>query len=224
MQAPRVKVIACATVAEELHPRLPVGIACQTLDFGLHIQPTLLKEVLQDAIDTTSDADAIVLAYGLCSLAVIGLRSERSTLVIPRVDDCISIFLGSRQAYQQQSRSQPGTYYLTKGWIEVADTPFDEHERMVQKYGDARAKQLMDLYLRHYTRLALIDTGQYQLDRYREYARAAAQRFGLRFEEIRGSTAMIEKMVAGPWDDEFVVVQPGRSVTYADFLPKEGEI
>lgn len=214
----RVKVIACATVVEELRPRLPAGVDCQTLDFGLHIQPTLLKEVLQEAIDATTNADVIVLAYGLCSLAVIGLHSERSTLVVPRVDDCISIFLGSRQAYKQQARSQPGTYYLTKGWIEVADTPFDEYERMVEKYGPARAKQLMEIYLRHYTRLALIDTGQYDLDRYRAYTKATAERFGLRYEEIQGSTALIEKMVDGPWDEEFVVVPPGRAITYSDFL------
>ena len=32
-----------------------------------------------------------------------------------------------------QSRSQPSTYHLTKGWIEVAGTPFNEYERMVEK-------------------------------------------------------------------------------------------
>ena len=222
MNAPRVKVIACATVVEELRPRLPEGIACQTLDFGLHIQPTLLKEVLQEAIDATVDADVIVLAYGLCSLAVIGLHSERSTLVVPRVDDCISIFLGSRQAYQQQARSQPGTYYLTKGWIEVADTPFDEYDRMVEKYGAKRAKQLMDIYLRHYTRLAFIDTGQYDLEKYRAYARETAERFGLRYEEIQGSTALVEKMVSGEWHTEFVVVPPGQAHHIRRLLAKGG--
>ena len=94
---------------------------------------------------------------------------------------------------------------------------------MVEKYGPVRAKQLVDIYLRHYTRLALMDTGQYELDRYRAHTRATAERFGLRYEEIQGSTALIEKMVTGPWDGEFVVVPPGRSITYADFLPKEGE-
>lgn len=223
MDAPRVKVVACATVVEELRPRLPEGVACQVLDFGLHIQPKLLKEVLQDAIDSSTDADVIILAYGLCSLAVIGLRSDKATLIVPRVDDCISIFLGSRRAYEAQARAQPGTYYLTKGWIEVADTPFDEFGRMVEKYGETRAKQLMSIYLKHYTRLALIDTGQYEMDHYREYARETAGRFGLRYEEIPGSTALIEKMVSGQWDEDFVRVPPGREISYADFLSPAGE-
>jgi hypothetical protein len=55
-------------------------------------------------------------------MAVIGLRANGCTLVVPRVDDCISIFLGSHGAYKQQAGAEPGTYYLTKGWIEVGDT------------------------------------------------------------------------------------------------------
>jgi len=54
---------------------------------------------------------------------------------VPRVDDCIAIFLGSRAAYADQCHQEPGTYYLTKGWIEVGDTPFAEHERLVERYG-----------------------------------------------------------------------------------------
>lgn len=42
----------------------------------------------------------------------------------------------------------------------------------------------------------------------------------MRFEEIEGSPALVQKMVSGPWDDEFVVVAPGQTVTYADFAPK----
>ncbi len=55
MDAPRVKVVACATVVEELRPRLPFGVGCQPLHFGPLTQPSLLKEVLQDAIHNTTD-------------------------------------------------------------------------------------------------------------------------------------------------------------------------
>lgn len=222
MSRPSVKVIACATVVEEMRSRLPAGVRCQVLDFGLHIQPPLLKAALQEAIDATADAEVIVLGYGLCSLAVLGLRSERCSLVVPKVDDCIAIFLGSREEYRQQARHQPGTYYLTKGWIEVADTPFDEFDRMVDKYGLEKAEHLMHAYLRHYTRLALINTGQDQMDEYRAQAKRTAERFGLRYEEIEGSHRLVEKMIDGPWDEEFVVVPPGRAIAYGDFLP-EGE-
>jgi Protein of unknown function (DUF1638) len=218
MDSQRTKVIACATVIEEMLPYMPAGMAYEVLDFGLHQSPGKLRDKLQQAVDASgSDVDTILLGYGLCSLAVIGLHADRCTLVMPRVDDCIAIFLGSHQAYSEQAKKEPGTYYLTKGWIEVADTPFDEFERMVAQYGEARAARLMKTMLKHYTRLVYIDTGHSDKQHYVDYARKTAGKFDLRFEEIPGSNALILKMLTGPWDQEFLVVEPGRTITYLDF-------
>ena len=137
----KTKVIACATVIEEMLPIMPAGIQYEILDFGLHLVPQSLKQTLQNAIDASSrEFETLILGYGLCSLAVIGLEARNCTLLIPRVDDCIAIFLGSKDAYDQQAKKAPGTYYLTKGWIEVGDTPFEEYDRMVAQYGQERAE------------------------------------------------------------------------------------
>jgi hypothetical protein len=215
------RVIACATVIEEMLGWLPADVEHEVLDFGLHLRPEKLREALQARIDDQSDgADVLLLGYGLCSMAVVGLQARKAHLVIPRTDDCIAIFLGSCAAYKEQSKKEPGTYYLTKGWIEVGDTPFEEHKKMVEKYGEAKARRLTQLLLRNYKRLAFINTGQYEIERFREYAQKTAESFDLRFEEINGSPALVQKMVSGPWDDEFVVVAPGQTVTYANFAPK----
>ena len=122
MSTQRRIVIACPTVIEEMQPLLPAGVKTRVLDFGLHVNPDKLRQTLQQAIDEAAKkAGTIILGYGLCSNAVIGLYSANSTLVVPRVDDCIAIFLGSTAAYREQSQKEPGTYYLTKGWIEAAD-------------------------------------------------------------------------------------------------------
>ena len=87
------RVIACATVMEEMLPLLPPAMSYQVLDFGLHVNPGQLKSRLQNAITSAPEnISHIILGYGLCSLAVAGLKSDRSTLIIPKVDDCISIF------------------------------------------------------------------------------------------------------------------------------------
>jgi hypothetical protein len=212
-------VIACATVIEEMSPFLPGDVSAETLDFGLHLRPDSLRKTLQEKIDNASQhADVLLLGYGLCSMAVVGLRATRAHLVIPRVDDCIAIFLGSCAAYKEQFRKEPGTYYLTKGWIEVGDSPFSDYQRLVEKYGEAKAKWMIQLMLKNYTRLGFINTGQYEIERYRDYARQTAEQFNLRFEEIDGSPALVRKMVFGPWDDEFLVVEPGQTIQYTDFV------
>jgi hypothetical protein len=212
------RVIACATVIEEMLPHIPADVSYEVLDFGLHLNPTALREVLQEKIDQASQsADVLLLGYGLCSMAVVGLKATRATLVIPRSDDCIAIFLGSCDAYRTQAKKEPGTYYLTKGWIEVGDTPFEDHKLLIEKFGQAKAERMTKLLLKNYKRLAFINTGQYEIEKYRSYSQKTAEAFGLRFEEIEGSPALIKKLLFGPWDDEFVVVSPGETVTYQQF-------
>ena len=52
------------------------------------------------------------------------------------------------------------------------------------------------LMLNNYKRLALINTGQHELERYRDYARRTAMRFGLKYEEIEGSTIYKKLLLA----------------------------
>lgn len=213
------QVIACATVIEEMLPFLPEGVPHEVLDFGLHLRPADLKIALQAKIDDASQhADVLLLGYGLCSMAIVGLRATTATLIIPRVDDCIAIFLGSCEAYKAQAKKEPGTYYLTKGWIEVGDNIFEEHKRLVEKFGEEKAQHITRLMLKNYKRLGFINTGQYEIEHYRTYARDTAKEFGLRFEEIKGSYALVKKMIYGPWDEEFLVVSPGQTIRYQDFV------
>jgi hypothetical protein len=218
MDLSRTKIIACATVVEEMLPLLPPGAQTQTLEPGLHVRPEALHSALQAAIDeTVGTIDTIVIGYGLCSQAVIGLHSTACTLVVPRVDDCIALCLGSCLAYRQQTRQEPGTFYLTRGWIEAGLGLSAEYQQLLERYGARRAERIMQLTLQHYTRLAFVDTGQPDLDPYRQVARQTSEQFGLRYEEIPGSLALLKKTIQGPWDTDFVVVPPGQAIRYEDF-------
>ena len=226
--AGKTKILACAVVIEELRSRLPPDIECETLEFGLHRNPEELKKALQEAIDRSKGFDTIVLAYGLCGQAVLGLHTDGATLVIPRADDCIAIFLGSRKAYLKQQLEKPGSYFLSKGWIEgriddTAPPTMPNYALMLQRYGEERANRMQAVYrekyrLKHYKRLAFITTSsETNLDEYKERARARAGRMNLPYEEIAGATTFMEKIARGTWDDEFVVVPPGQTVTFMDF-------
>jgi hypothetical protein len=148
---------------------------------------------------------------------VVGLRSEKCSLVVPCVDDCIGIFLGSREAYLKQAKAEPGTYYLTKGWIEAGDNLFGSQNQIVERYGPEQAEALIKRMLQNYTRLVFINTGKYRVEHYREYTERTASRYGLRFQEIFGATTLVDKMANGPWDGDFVVVPPGQTITYEAF-------
>jgi hypothetical protein len=85
------------------------------------------------------------------------------------------------------------------------------------KYGEERAERIMRVMLQNYKRLVYIDTGSDNQEYYRRYARNVADKFNLRFEEVKGSDELIYRTLYGPWDDDFVVAQPGQTIKYTDF-------
>jgi hypothetical protein len=211
------KLIACATVMEEMLPLIPPRLTYEVLEFGLHSNPERLRKTLQSAIDSlTSTIETVLLGYGMCAQSMLGLKAGNRTLIIPRVDDCIGIFLGSKAQYDQQHRNEPGTLYLTKGWIE-AGSPLDGNEAMVKRFGEEKAEFLLKKMLQNYKRLVFIDTGNYQLERYRTRSQEMARRFHLRYEEIKGDNTLIAKLLNGPWDYDFVVAPRGHTVALSDF-------
>jgi hypothetical protein len=218
----RTKVIACATVMEEMLPFMPPEMKHEVLEFGLHSDPDKLRQALQNAIDLSQpEAETILLGYGLCSRAVTGLKSETRTLVIPKIDDCIGIFLGSIDEYNAQHRNEPGTLYQTKGWIESGQKERkahnEQHEAMVKRYGEEKTRLLLKQMIKNYTRMVFINTGNYEIERYREFSRGEADRLGLRYEEIQGSNTLVKKMLYGHWDHDFVISPPGKPVSFLDF-------
>ena len=214
----RTKIIACRTVIGEMQQVLPSDMKSLTLESGLHLHPDKLRGALQATIDEiTADTETIILGYGLCSMGVIGLKATDSTLVIPRQDDCIAIFLGSRRAYKKELNQEPGTYFLSKGWIDAGISPLDELKRMEERYGMRRAELVMKRMFQHYRRLAFIDMGYQDQEQYRQFSRRAAKELNLSYQEIKGTPELLGRICNGPWDDEFVVAPPGHTIRLEDF-------
>ena len=215
------KLIACPAVLGELADGATDGIDCQKLEAQLHVSPERLKEALRTAVaDADKPGATIVLGYGMCSNAVLGLKTEHATLVVPRVDDCIAMMLGSNEAFAAESAKACGTYYVAKAYLEECDTIFSEHEKVIEKRGVERAERMMRLLLAHYTRVVLIDTGRYDLEPLRAQVAAFAERFDLAVEDVPGTTRILDALVAGDWGDDFVVAPPGHELTLHDFRPE----
>ena len=125
----RVHVIACAVLGVDLKEtinELGISVSTQFLPGGLHNRPHELRQRLQEAIDKTSAVslvDTIAVGYGVCGMGTVGIYARHVPLAIPRVHDCISLFLGSNEAYREQFSRYPGTYYISAGWVEGKSQP-----------------------------------------------------------------------------------------------------
>jgi hypothetical protein len=208
-------IIACKTITNELNLALKeTGCDYPVLwvDSGLHTYPDLLRAKIQEEIDHISNVDNIILAFGLCGNSLIGLTASNARIIFPNVDDCITLMLGSCQRRKEIS-AQSGTYFLTKGWLDYELNIWVEYQDAVNKYGKPRADRIFKTMLKHYERLGIVSTGAYELEEFLERTQVIAEGLSLRHEVIPGTLRYIKKLLTGPWDEEFVIVNPGEKVT-----------
>lgn len=228
-----VVIIACQVLQDLLERMLPEGLAAQVtfMDYGLHRVPNRMTGALQDAINGIEQPSLIVLGYGLCGNGLKGLKASIHTLLVPRADDCIAILLGARERYIQEFEAHPGTYYLSKGWLESGSHPLKEYEEYVEKYGPDDAAWVMDMQYQHYERLVLVAHDAEDMEAYRPQALEVArfcQKWDMRYEEIQGSDGYVRRLVEAASlnheltqekvGDDFLVVPPGGEIRQQDFI------
>jgi len=195
-------------------------------DYGLHAVPKNLRQTIQNAIDSIEQPSLIVLGYGLCGNGLDNIQAGKHFLLIPRTDDCIAILLGSYQAYREEIDKEPGTYYLSKGWLEAATNPLSEHNKLELKYGPEKTAWLMDTQYHNYKRLTMVARNQQELETYRPQALEVAEycsRWGMRYEEIIGSDVFLEQLVAmaislDQVGEEYILIPPGGTLKQAQFF------
>ena len=127
-----------------------------------------------------------------------GINAGKHSLLIPRTDDCIAILLGSYQAYLREMNAEPGTYYLSKGWLEAGTNPLAESRKYEKKYGAETTTFLMDTQYHHYRRLMMVARNEQEMETYRPQAQEVAAycaRWGMRYEEILGTDDYLQRLV-----------------------------
>ncbi|MGD2026882.1 MAG: DUF1638 domain-containing protein [Anaerolineales bacterium] len=220
--------ISCKVFEGMIDRFLPSELVDQItfLDYGLHRVPQKLSWAVQSQIDEIETPSLIVLGYGLCGNGLDGIKARKHTLLIPRTDDCIAILLGSYSRYMKEFTSEPGTYYLTKGWLESGSDPLKEYKEVSEKYGPNEAEWIMDTQYQHYKRLAFIAHQEADLFEYRPSAKEVAaycERWDMSYEEILGSDKYVRQLVEialnlDKLDSEFLVVPPGGTLKQEAFL------
>jgi len=244
-QRKRLKFIGCEIIHREacfLAAASPHHVDLEFLRKGLHdLETDDMRTRIQGVIDSVSpddNYDAILLGYARCNDGVAGLRAGGIPLVIPRAHDCITMFFGSRGAYQEYFDANPGTYYMTTGWIERGDydpsgksmqqqSPVgqagvleklglgDSYEEMVEKYGKDNADYIVESmgnWRDAYSKVLYLKMGVCDEAEFVEIATERAGENNWDLEVRDGDISLLEKLFGGRWDDDFLIVGPGQSI------------
>ena len=228
-------VVSCQVLQDLLANLLPDGLAQQVtfMDYGLHRVPGKMAGTLQEVLDALEQPSLVVLGYGLCGTGLKGLKAGPHTLLVPRVDDCIALLLGSYRAYMREFQAVPGTYYLSKGWLESGSHPLKEYQEYVPRYGEQEAMWIMDQQYQHYERLVLVAHNEADLETYRPQAQEVSgfcERWAMRYEEMLGSDQYVRRLVelaeqlasndaiSSVVDKDFLIIQPGGEIRQESFM------
>jgi hypothetical protein len=241
MSSRRFHLVGCSVLRDEteaLIAELGLSIPCEWIELGLHDDVERMRAEIRAAVERQrgrTDLDAILLQYGLCSHGVAGIEAPGVPLVIPRVHDCISLFLGGAQRYREEHEKEPGTYWFSRGFLDRRDDkggqmigigsgqgPAAEREKVYQeyleKYGEENAKYLMetlvDAWKKNYTRAVYLAPGPSGGEPGRRRVQDIAAENGWRYEEMPLNLRMLRMLLTGDWPEaEFLIVPPGARVT-----------
>ena len=240
----RIHIIACRIFERELGYLSAVSdnqIDLTWFGRGLHNTPEVLCERLIGAVDKLyrqieareleHRPDAIVLGYGLCSKAVVGIRCRDIPIVIPRTDDCIALFMGSQERYLKEFADAHGAYWLNSGWLEQSARLFDSDDfkrrrwlEYAEKYGEDNADYLIEVessWEKNYSTLGYIHSEVHDSPANLRRAGEEAERKGWRLRELDGDLRLLRMMTEGTWnDEEFLILKPGETVA-ADYSGKK---
>jgi hypothetical protein len=234
----KLKCLCCQALTRMVYlcaAQSPHLVDVELYPIGLHNEPPNLHKQLQAQIDATQGQgyEAILLAYGLCGKATAGLKARDIPLVIPRAHDCIALFLGSRQRYQEQFENNPGTYWYALDYMQRregsgtalslgsgldAEMGQDTYAEYVEKYGKDNADYLMEVmgaWRSHYNRAVYIDVGVGDGSVIELQTKDEAERRGWTYEQMDGDLGLIRRLLNGDWENDFLVVPPGQEIGLA---------
>lgn len=235
----RLKLIACEVLTREAGlcvARSPHIVDVEYIAKGAH-EPDDLRTRIQAAVDAAETGDiaydAILIGFGLCGNAMLGVRSRRYPMVMPRAHDCCTLYLGSKEAFAEHFGSNPSQGFTAVGYqerpsnddLDGADDTIKFRQKtcfgrsyaeLVTQYGEDNAAFIWETLHPQHTAaqdnpIAIFidqpEIGDFgHLAAYRE--RMAAK--GKQLLVLDGSLELIRKLVDGEWDtSDFVICQPG---------------
>lgn len=183
------------------------------LDRRLHADPKQMRSSILETLSALPDYyETVLVAMGFCGGSWDHIPLSRR-VVIPKVDDCITLLLHTDNTAHGNLK-QTGHMYFRD-----CDTGAYSIEAMKEKlcrdYGTETGTAIFGMWFEHYTNADIIDTGAY--DCYSEAYVAQAQKnadlIRCTLGYVEGSNVILEKLVSGRWDAQFLVLEPGQEMT-----------
>ena len=183
------------------------------LDRDLHTEPEKMRLHIMEALERLpGQIETILVAMGFCGGSWDKVPATRR-IVIPKVDDCITLLLHTDDTPHGNLKQAGHMYFRDcdsgKYSIEAMKN------RICQEYGMEIGTSIFGSWFASYTNADIIDTGVYDCysEAYAEEAQKNADLIRCVLDYVTGSNRILEKLVSGRWDSQFLIVDTGQIVS-----------
>lgn len=205
-------------LSEKIVPNNNIKYTSQIIyvDSKYHNMPEKLNLKLQEIIDENKEYETITLLYGQCGNATLGLKSDYSKLILPKVSDCVSLYLGGDEKRKKLKKSER-TYFFTKKYMENDNSLYNEIIKMKEKYGDKKTIKMYRMMMDNYEYIRIINTKAYDVEGIMENVKYLCNDLDLSYEIIDGDLSIMENVLLGIVDANFIVKDIGEEINNKDF-------
>ena len=213
-------IVCCDSLLSHLEAaqvKMGTNYPVYSLDRALHSQPQNMRQRLMDVLNALPEfITTVLIAMGYCGGSQDNICA-RQRLVIPNLDDCITMLLTKTNAQEGNLKQRGHMYFRDSecGGVNV--------QRMLdnlrQEYGMERGTGIFGMWFADYTHADIIDTGVFDCyeESYVESIQKQADLIRCQLDYVEGSNRILEKLVSGQWDEQFLIVPPGTVLTKSAF-------
>ncbi len=187
------------------------------LDRRLHAEPKKMRQrIIETMKDLPEQVETVLVCMGFCGGSWENIQVKKR-VVIPKVDDCITLLLHRDDAQHINLKKRWHIYF--RDGDEGAFSIQGIKDGLCTKHGVEKGTSIFESWFANYTNADIIDTGVYDChsDAYVKEAKKNADLIQCELAYVKGSNRILEKLVAGQWDDQFLVLTPGTRSKAQDF-------
>lgn len=213
-------IMACSSLRHHVkaaQQRMGTSFEVVELNRALHAKPARMRDkIIETMAGLPPQIETVLVGMGFCGGSWNQVQLNHR-VVIPKVDDCITLLLHTDDT-RHANLKKPGHFYFRDSDT-GAYTLRGMLKRLCEKHGREEGKSIFKSWFKNYTNADIIDTGAYDCHSpaYLEKARQNADLIHCALGHVSGSNRILEKMVSGRWDEQFLVLYPNIPVTMEAF-------
>lgn len=213
--------IACSSLTKEIlnvQKKLGTNYPVYYLDRKLHANPAEMRqEIIKTLNNLDNEVDTILVVMGFCGGSWENIKIDKK-IVIPHVDDCISLLLHTDDTPKINLKEQGHFYYRE---LNNKNNSLEAmKENLCKKLGENKGEELFKKWFSSIKNLDIIDTGIYDSydKNHLEQVHRDSELINAQVKHVKGSSIIIEKLFSKKWDNQFLILEKGKILLKDDFI------